>query len=357
MEIISCGNSGASSTLSKSASEICSRHVLAFGKQIQEKISSLIIGVVSTGGLGSIIIEQLMRLFPKKLIFVDIDRVELSNLNRLVAATIVDAKLKTRKTDLACRNILEFNPHQEVLPIHGDFLERKNQKKFTECDLIFGASDSNAVRIATNRLCLTHGIPYLDCGVGAVVKDGILQACGGQVIRILPDSGFCLHCSGMFSIEHAMNEFLSDEERERQEQQGYIRGTHVTAPQVYSLNMMVASQAVWLFMRMITGEAIDFDGITVDARDFMSYTWKDARKTSNDCPTCGHDGVVFAGDDADSLCKDEPDVDVEGIGMYISTTDEGTQKIADVIDRELPIHSYLNLIFGQDMANRFDFRI
>jgi len=355
MKIISCGNSAPSSTLSKNTSEICSRHVLAFGKSIQQKISSLIIGVISTGGLGSIIIEQLMRLFPKKLIFVDIDRVELSNLNRLVAATIVDAKLKTSKTDLACRNILEFNPDQKVLPIHGDFLERKNQKKFTECDFIFGASDSNAVRIAANRLCLTHGIPYLDCGVGAVVDDGILQACGGQVIKILPDSGFCLHCSEMFSTEHAMDELLSDEERERQEQQGYIRGTLVTAPQVYSLNMTVASQAVWLFMRMIIGEAIDFDGIAVDAKDFISYTWKESTKISNDCPTCGKEGIVFAGDDADLLCKDEPEIDVEGIGMHISTTEEGTQKVAAVVERELPIHSYLNLIFGQDMGNRFDF--
>lgn len=101
-----------------------------------------------------------------------------------------------------------------------------------------------------------------------------------------------------------MDEFQTIEEIQRQEDQGYIRGTRVTAPQVYSLNMSVASQAVWLFMRMVSGEIINFDGIAVDSKEFKTYTWNEPSSEGNDCPTCGNDGIVFAGDDVDLLCGD-----------------------------------------------------
>ena len=308
MKIINCNNE--LSSINKNINESCSRHILVFGNDIQEKMSSLTVGVVSIGGLGSVLIELLMRLFPRKLIFIDDDIVELSNLNRLTGATLIDAKLKTKKVDLISRNVLRFNPDQVIDPINGDFLKEGNQEKLKQCDFIFGASDSNAVRIATNRLCLAHGIPYLDCGVGAFVEKGQLKAAGGQVIKILPDSGFCLHCAGMFDIAKAMNEFLSDEERKRQEDQGYIRGTNINAPQVYALNMSVASQAVWMFMRMVSGEEIDFDGIAIDAKDFKSHTWKEPRRSINDCTTCGADGIVFKGDDVDVLCKEHNDPEI-----------------------------------------------
>jgi len=311
MRIINCDRSSCpSSTADGLTKEICSRHILAFGKDVQERISQLKVGVISVGGLGSILIEQLMRLFPKCLDYIDSDIVETTNLNRLVGATAIDSKLETRKADLVTKNILQFNPQQEVVPIHGDFLERENQELLAQCDFIFGASDSNAVRIATNRLCLAHGIPYLDCGVGAIVKDNVLHAAGGQVVKILPDSGFCLHCSGLFDIGKAMKEFLPEEERERQESQGYIKGIQVAAPQVYSLNMMVASWAVWLFIRIITGEQIDFDGIAVDAKGFKAYCWKEVDDNTHDCLTCGRHGVVFRGDDVDLLVREQAGFDV-----------------------------------------------
>lgn len=335
------------------AREICTRHVLVFGEDVQQKISDMAVGIVSAGGLGSIIIEQLMRLFPGKLIYCDHDVVQLSNLNRLVGSTVIDSKLGTRKVDLVSRNVLEFNPGQDVKVIHGDFLDKTNQEQFKECDLIFGASDSNAVRIATNRLCLAHGIPYLDCGVGAVVKEGELQAAGGQVIKILPDAGFCLHCSGMFNLKDAMCEFLPDNERLRQQNQGYIKGVQIAAPQVYSLNMMVAAWAVWLFMKIVSGEKLDLDGIAVDAKDFRTHIWKEPSKKINDCPTCGDAGIVFAGDDVDLLCIEEPELDEAEITAGISSTTDNPQRIKGGIEREMPIPQCPGTIIGEKVGNQF----
>jgi len=304
MKIIECNIKKYSTDQTIDHYEICNRHILAFGKNIQKRISDLTVGVVSVGGLGMVLIEQLMRLFPQKLIFIDKDEVEYSNLNRLVGANKDDVKRKRKKTEIANRLIQNFNPNQEIESIHGDFLDRQNQERFKICDLIIGASDSNAVRIATNRLSLAHGIIYLDCGVGAIVQNGQLTAAGGQIIRVLPDSGFCLHCSGMFNVKEAMNKFLSKKERTRQEKLGYIRGVDIAAPQVYSLNMMVAAWAIWIFKRIVAGENLDFDGLAINAKDFKTYTWNEPKINQNDCPTCGENGIVFQGDDADLLHRD-----------------------------------------------------
>ncbi|MEZ5357187.1 MAG: ThiF family adenylyltransferase [Candidatus Zixiibacteriota bacterium] len=285
--------------------EVCDRHILVFGEEIQKLLSRLTIGVICVGGLGSILIEQLMRLYPGKLVIIDNDIVEDSNLNRLTNSFPIDAALKVHKVDLMKRAILKFNSGQKITAIHGDFLEAKNQSQFRECDYIFGATDSNPVRLSANRLCLAHGITYFDCGVGANVEKLKLISAGGQVIIIEPGSGFCLHCSGMFNVQEAMNELLPADEKKRLEERGYIKGENITAPQVYSLNMMVASQAVWLFMRMLSGEALNFDGIAIDAKTFKTYVWKEATKRNNKCPTCGEYGIAMGGDVVDLLTRVE----------------------------------------------------
>lgn len=354
MQIIRCNNEVKNLNQASTARDICSRHILVFGEETQRNISESIVGVNSTGGLGFLLLELLMRLFPRKLIFIDKDRVEMSNLNRLTGATPIDARLNTRKVDVASRNILNFNSDQQISAIQGDFLIEANQSKFKECDVIFGATDSNAVRIATNRLCLAHGIPYLDCGSGAVVHDGILTAAGGQVIIILPGSDFCLHCSGMFNVQNTMQEFISDEERNRRADQGYIRGTEIPAPQVYSLNMMVASQAVWLFTRMLCGEKLEFDGISINAKDFQSQPWNEPSKKVNECPTCGTGGIVFQADDVDLLCRESRESEIDDFTLVHPVTKSEINEGIEILDREIPISSFPKLVLGRDESSSSD---
>ncbi len=57
MKIINCGHNKCSATIEESIYEICNRHILAFGENIQDRISNLTVGVVSVGGLGMILIE------------------------------------------------------------------------------------------------------------------------------------------------------------------------------------------------------------------------------------------------------------------------------------------------------------
>ncbi len=353
MQIIKCCDEQTRSTPNMLTKKICSRHKLVFGEETQRNISDLVIGVNSTGGLGFILLELLMKLFPKKLIYIDKDHVELTNLNRLVGATPIDARRNARKVDVASRNILSFNPNQQISALHGDFLKKENQRQFKKCDIIFGASDSNAVRIASNRLCLAHGIPYIDCGTGALVTDGVLRAAGGQVIIVLPGSCYCLHCSDMFNVENAMKEFLPNDEKKRQEEQGYIKGVQIAAPQVYSLNMMVASVAVWTFQRMVSGENLDFDGISINAKDFQSCPWKEPKKEINFCPTCGVNGILMQGDEVDLLCREEKEAefDVQDIKDSNHLENKFSNKSTEQLEREFHVDYYPRLILGKDESS------
>ncbi|MCH9032263.1 MAG: hypothetical protein IIB00_08405 [candidate division Zixibacteria bacterium] len=113
-----------------------------------------------------------------------------------------------------------------------------------------------------------------------------------------PDSGWCPLCAGIYSQTEISSGLLDPEEFERQRSLGYVRGENIEAPQVYALNGIVSSWAVWLFMNLVSGKEITFDGIAVDAKGFSARTWKEKRRTPNTCSYCGDDGIVMRGDDA-----------------------------------------------------------
>jgi molybdopterin-synthase adenylyltransferase len=66
------------------------RQIRAFGKEGHDKLSSLTVAIVGTGGTGSIIAQQLAHLGVNKFYLVDPDFLEESNLNRVVGTTHLD---------------------------------------------------------------------------------------------------------------------------------------------------------------------------------------------------------------------------------------------------------------------------
>jgi hypothetical protein len=143
----------------------------------------------------------------------------------------------------------------------------------------------------------------LDCGTGAVVEKGQVKAAGGQVIKIAPDSGFCLACSDIYDKNEAASDFMDSDELQRERERGYVEGANIHAPQVYALNSLVASWAVWIFMRIVAGELLDFDGIAVDALHHSTFTWKEEQKKEKNCPICGDQGIAMTGDNGELLVK------------------------------------------------------
>lgn len=294
----SAGNDAA-----KYDAEVCGRHILAMGQEFQERMSAQCIGLVAVGGIGMILLELLLHLAPQELIIADFDRVAVSNLNRLLGATPKDAQDAIFKTELAARLIQSYNPSQEFQIVQGNFLDRETQEQFKECDVLFVSVDNVPCHLAGHVFGLAHGIPVYDLGTGVSVKDGRLNQAGSQVIRVDPSSGFCPVCAGIYDLKDPMPELMDDDERARQQVHLYVSGADIPQPQVYALNMMVASWAVWMYMRDLAGERLPFDGIAIDAKDFETNTWIERRFTPNHCPICGPDGLALAGDWCELLTR------------------------------------------------------
>ncbi len=218
------------------------RQVRAFGREFQHRLAQLTVGIVGMGGLGSLLTEELARLGVRKWVLVDPDRVEVSNLNRLLGATINDVKREVTKVTVARRNIYRIDPHAHVKALCSSIYEAGTLKALTACDLIIAATDNHASRLTLNALSCQYLLPLVHVGVNLdVMDDGAFIDISGEFA--IPDTGaWCLLCAGVIDAERATWELASPEERSVLVQRGYL--ADVPAPAVYHLNGIVASLAV-----------------------------------------------------------------------------------------------------------------
>jgi molybdopterin/thiamine biosynthesis adenylyltransferase len=73
------------------------RQIRAFGHDGQRRLGAATAAVVGAGGIGSLLVQGLAHLGVGRLIVIDPDRVEPSNLNRLAGATAADARTECPK--------------------------------------------------------------------------------------------------------------------------------------------------------------------------------------------------------------------------------------------------------------------
>lgn len=85
-----------------------SRTQLLFGKENMEKLAKAHVAVFGIGGVGSYVVEALVRSGVGKIDIIDDDKICLTNLNRQIFATIKN--VGKDKVDVAEERILEINP-------------------------------------------------------------------------------------------------------------------------------------------------------------------------------------------------------------------------------------------------------
>ena len=95
-----------------------SREELIIGRENIEKLNKSKVAIFGIGGVGSFVIEGLVRAGIGKFILVDDDEICLSNLNRQIIAT--RKTIGKSKVEVAKSRILEINPDAEV-EIHKEF--------------------------------------------------------------------------------------------------------------------------------------------------------------------------------------------------------------------------------------------
>ena len=89
-----------------------SRTELILGEDAIKKLNNSKVAVFGIGGVGSFVIEGLVRAGVGKFVLVDKDEVDITNLNRQIIATY--KTIGKNKVDIAKERILEINPDAKV---------------------------------------------------------------------------------------------------------------------------------------------------------------------------------------------------------------------------------------------------
>jgi len=205
------------------------------GSDAEERISNCTVGIVGLGGGGSHIVQQLAHIGFQHYVIYDDDRVEESNLNRLVGARSVDVPAGTPKLHLAKMMIFGLQPGAEVKAFGCRWQE--DPEPLRECQIVFGCVDSYKGREELEVACRRYLMHYIDIGMDVHGKEN--PVIGGQVILSSP-GGLCIRCMG----------FLTDE---KLAQEAARYGTAGGRPQVIWPNGVLASTAVGLAVNLLTG--------------------------------------------------------------------------------------------------------
>lgn len=223
------------------------RSVRAFGTEGQTTLAGLCVGIIGLGGLGSIVAEQLAHLGVKKFILLDPDRIEETNLNRVVGAT--RSNLDRLKVDVAADLIQRINPESEPNGIAGNVILSGDARKLLSCDFLFCCTDSHGSRAVINQLAYQYVIPTVDLGVRVQARAGKVQSVTGRIQMLAPGLP-CLVCHNLLDPEEVRRDLLSEEARERDP---YIVGAVEPQPAVISLNGTVASLGVTMMLSAVVG--------------------------------------------------------------------------------------------------------
>lgn len=207
------------------------------GKDSQFLFENVRVGIVGVGGGGSHIVQQLAHIGVRNITIVDDDKIEASNLNRLIGGWFNDLKRGMLKTEIAKRLLRKILPSSKPICINAKW--QNCSEVLQECDIILGCIDSYAGRQQLEAECRRYLIPYIDIGMDVYKREGEPPYMSGQVILSMPGMP-CMTCLGFLTEKKLAQEAAK---------YGDIGGN----PQVVWSNGVLASSAVGVFVDIVTG--------------------------------------------------------------------------------------------------------
>jgi hypothetical protein len=232
---------------------IFDRQVRAFGLEVQQILKNLHIGIVGTGGTGSAMAEQLIRLGTGRLSLFDGEMLEASNVTRVYGSGLADIdRPKVEVIQQLAKNIglgteiRAFPKHITVLAV---------AKALRDCDLIFGCTDDEWGRSILCKLAIDYHIPVIDMGVKIDSKDGYVLSVQGRVTTLVAGSA-CLSCRGRITAEgirtQVIERYVPTQAEELRRQQ-YAPELQENAAAVIAFTTAVASTALAELLHRLTG--------------------------------------------------------------------------------------------------------
>jgi adenylyltransferase/sulfurtransferase len=187
----------------------------------QERLRQSTVLVVGAGALGNEALKNLALVGVGRILVVDLDAIETSNLSRSVFFRESDAGRP--KSQVAAERARELNPEIEIHPIHGDVTLDLGLGLFDDADVVIGCLDNREARLWVNRMCWRVGTPWVDAGI---------QEIQGVVKVFVPPHSACYECAMTARDYELLNRRYSCPLLRRDE---ILEGKVPTAPTIASM--------------------------------------------------------------------------------------------------------------------------
>lgn len=164
-----------------------SRQILfaGIGEAGQQRLRDATVAVVGCGALGSFHAGALARAGAGRLILIDRDFVEWSNLQRQWLYEESDARDALPKAIAAARALERINSETKVEPHVADLTPDNIDELLEGADVVLDGTDNFETRFLMNDYCVEHGVPWVYGGaVGAY----------GVAMPVAPGRGACFEC-------------------------------------------------------------------------------------------------------------------------------------------------------------------
>ena len=184
----------------------------AFGREAADRLKNATVAVIGAGGTGSAAIGTLARAGVGRIIVVDPDHIELSNLERVHGGTLEDVEKRRDKVLVARNHISGIDPSIEVIALVGSLPQKEILDAVVHADVALGCTDQQHSRLALSDIAFRYRLPALDCGVTLEGGGGIVTGQCLQFVRFL-SSDPCALCRDMVSSQRISQELMSDAER------------------------------------------------------------------------------------------------------------------------------------------------
>lgn len=155
----------------------------------QEKLAKTTVLIAGVGALGSFISTNLVLSGVGRLILVDMDTVEVSNLNRQLLFRKRD--IRKYKSEVAAKRLRRLNPDVDIISLPMK-LENVKRSFYEETDIFAAGLDTFDARRWVNSLAVDLKKPLISGGMFGFM---------GQVQRIIPYETPCFECQPLIPQE------------------------------------------------------------------------------------------------------------------------------------------------------------
>jgi tRNA A37 threonylcarbamoyladenosine dehydratase len=145
-----------------------SRNELAIGSEGLAKLRHSTVAILGIGGVGSFTAEALARSGVGRIILIDKDVVDITNINRQIHALL--STVGQPKAELMRERILQINPACDAVAMRMFYTEETYEQVFAQnIDYMVDASDTISYKIHLMQQCLARKIPIIS-SMGAANK-------------------------------------------------------------------------------------------------------------------------------------------------------------------------------------------